>query len=244
MPEWIDAPDCSFLEKGRYLMHEDVAAAPRSRVRKPKQDRSRSSMERLLTTAVDMLAQRGFAEFTLQELSRRTKVSIGSIYLRFENKQELMREVQIRFLERVEREHALVINRLRRRGLGLRQLVPIAIREYSEFLRKHADLLRVFMELAPNDPIVAANGKKYYGQSAADFALLLLDRRAEIRHPDPVHAVGACFSMMYAWVGRYLGLGTTGDVMGEGDWPKLLDDVSQMAVLWLSGGDPQDGLAA
>jgi AcrR family transcriptional regulator len=201
-------------------------------------------MERLLVTAIDMLVRSGSSEFTLHELSRRTKVSIGSIYLRFENKQELIREVQIRFLEQVEGEHALIINRLRRRALGLKQLVPIAIREYSGFLRKHAGPLRVFMELAPNDPIVAANGKKYYRQSAADFALLLLDRREEIRHPDPVHAVDACFIMMYAWIGRYLGLGTTRDVMGEGDWDRLLDDVSLMAVLWLSGGDPQDGLAA
>lgn len=225
-------------------MSQEAAAARRSRVRKPQQDRSRSSMERLLATAVQMLAQSGASEFTLQELSQRTKVSIGSIYLRFHNKQELIREVQIRFLDRVEREHALLINRLRRRGLHLRQLVPIAIREYCVFLRKHADLLRVFMDLAPNDPIVAANGKRYYALSAADFALLLLDRRAEIRHPDPVHAVNACFRMMYASVGRYLGLSTTRDVMGEGDWDQLLDDVSLMAVLWLSGGNPEDGLAA
>jgi len=224
-------------------MTEDVAASARSRVRKPKQDRSRLSMERLLATAVEMLMQGGSSEFTLQELSRRTRVSIGSIYLRFHNKQELIREVQIRFLEQIEREHALVINRLRRRDLGLRQLVPMAIRDYSGFLRQHAGLLRVFMELAPNDPVVAANGKKYYGQSAADFALLLLDRRAEIRHPDPVHAVNSCFRMMYASVGRYLGLGTTPDVMGEGDWDQLLDDTSLMAVLWLCGGNPQDGLA-
>jgi hypothetical protein len=59
-----------------------------------------------------------------------------------------------------------------------------------------------------------------------------------------VHAVNACFRMMYASVGRYLGLGTTRDVMGEGDWDQLLDDVSLMAVLWLSGGNPEDGLAA
>jgi AcrR family transcriptional regulator len=201
-------------------------------------------MERLLATTIEMLVQSESSELTLQELSRRTRVSIGSIYLRFHSKQELIREVQIRFLEQVEREHALVINRLRRKGLVLRQLVPIAIREYSGFLRKHAGPLRVFMELAPNDPVIAANGKKYYRQSATDFALLLLDRRAEIRHPDPAHAVDACFSMMYASVGRYLGLGTTRDVMGEGDWNQLLDDVSLMAVLWLSGGDPQDGLPA
>jgi AcrR family transcriptional regulator len=224
-------------------MFEQVATKARALVRKPKQDRSRSAMERILATALEMLVQSGTSEFRLQELSRRTKVSIGSIYLRFDNKQELIREVQMRFLEHIERDHALVINRLRRRGLALRTLVPIAIEDYSLFLRKHSSALRVFMELAQNDPVIAANGKKYYKQSATDFALLLLDRRAEISHPDPEHAVDACFSMMYACVGRYLGLGTTSDVMGEGDWDRLIDDVSLMAVLWLSGGDPQDGLA-
>ena len=221
-----------------------VAAPTGSRARKPKQDRSRSSMERLLAVSAEMLVQSGAAEFTLQDLSRRTGVSIGSIYLRFESKQELIREVQLRFLEQVEREHALVINQLRRRGMSLRQLVPAAIREYSEFLRKHSGLLRVFMEIAPNDAMIAAHGKRYYSQSAADFSLLLLDRRPEIRHPDPKHAVDAAFRMMYASVGRYLGLGTTRDVMGEGAWDRLLEDVSLMAVLWLCGGSPEDGLAA
>ncbi len=197
-------------------------------------------MERLLAAALQMLARDGSAGFTLQELSRRTKVSIGSIYLRFDNKQELVRELHIRFLEQAEREHAQVIGRLRRRSLALRQLIPIAVREYSAFLRKHAELLRVFMDLAPLDPVIAANGKKYYRHSAADFSLLLLEQRAEIRHTDAVRAVDACFTMMYASVGRYLGLGTTRDVMGEGDWNKLLDDVGLMAVLWLCGGDPRD----
>jgi hypothetical protein len=94
------------------------------------------------------------------------------------------------------------------------------------------------MELAQSDPVIAANGKSYYKQSATDFALLLLDRRDEIKHPDPAHAVDACFSVMYASVGRYLGLGTTPDVMGEGDWDKLVEDVGLMAVLWLCGGEP------
>jgi AcrR family transcriptional regulator len=225
-------------------MSDEVEAGRRPRVRKPKQDRSRSSMERLLTTAVRMLVEPGHSDFTLQELSRRANVSIGSIYLRFENRQALIRAVQIRFLERIERRHAVIINGLRRRGLPLRQLIPSAVREYGNFLRTHAKMLRVFMELAPIDPVVAANGKKYYWQSATDFALLLLDRRDEFRHPDPEHAATACFALMYAVVGRHLGLGTTPDVMGEGDWNTLLDDISLMSVLWLIGGNPGDALAA
>lgn len=201
--------------------------------RRPKQDRSRTSLRRLLETAEMMLEKDGYASFTLQALSKRAKVSIGSIYHLFENKQELIRELQVRFLERVEQEHAVVINELRREGLPLRRLVPAAIRDYGEHLRKIAGLLRVFMEIAPTDPLVAANGKKYYNQSLKDFELLILDRRDEVRHPDPEHAVTTCYTVMYAVVGRYLGLGTTPEVGGVGDWDSMVDDISVMLLHFL-----------
>ena len=48
--------------------------------REPKQDRSRASFERVLDAATTLLAEKGYSEFMLQELSNRSKVSIGSIY--------------------------------------------------------------------------------------------------------------------------------------------------------------------
>lgn len=214
-------------------------ASPRRGARAPKQDRSRLSLQRLMDTAGRMLEEEGYANFTLQALSKRAKVSIGSIYHLFANKQELIRELQVRFLERIEQEHAVVITELRREGLPLRRLVPMAVKDYGAFLRENAGLLKVFMEIAPIDPVVAANGKKYYGQAVRDFELLILDRRSEIRHPDPAHAVTTCYTVMYAVLGRYLGLGTTPDVTGEGDWNVLLADVSLMLLYYLLG-DPAD----
>jgi AcrR family transcriptional regulator len=209
--------------------------------RAPKQDRSRLSLQRLLETAAEMLESDGYADFTLQHLSQRAKVSIGSIYHLFANKQELVREVQHRTLERIEREHAVVINALRREKLALVDLVPTAIRDYGEFLRRHSKLLRVFMEVAPTDPQIATIGKKYFAQSQRDFELLLLDQQQDIRHPDPEHAVRAAFGVMYAAIGRYLGLGTTPEVVGEGDWDVLLDDISQMMLFFLLGNPRELG---
>lgn len=215
----------------------DIAAKDPSGARAPKQDRSRTSLRRLMETAARMLEKDGYADFTLQELSKRARVSIGSIYHRFENKQELIREVQGRFLERIEQEHALVITSLRRKELPLRALIPLAVKDYGEFLRENAGLLRVFMQIAPTDPLVATTGKKSFSQSVRDFELLILDRRAEIRHPDPEHAVIASFNIMYAAIGRYLGLGTTPDSMGEGNWDVLVEDLSAMILHFLLG-DP------
>src|ERR1044072_4974499 len=87
--------------------------------RQPKQDRSRTSLRRLLETAESMLASDGYAQFTLQALRKQAKVSIGSIYNLFESKQALVRELQVRFLERVERVHAQVTNDPRRNNLPL-----------------------------------------------------------------------------------------------------------------------------
>lgn len=201
--------------------------------RMPKQERSRTSLRRLIDTAARMLAKDGYSDFTLQDLSKKAGVSIGSIYHLFPSKQELVREVQVQFLDRIEGEHALVINALRREELPLRKLVPFVIRDYGGFLKKNAGMLRVFMQIAPLDDIVASNGKKYFAEAVRDFELLLLDRSDEIRHPDPKHAVNACYTVMYATIGRFLGLGTTPDVMGEGDWDQLLDDLSLMILQFL-----------
>ena len=203
--------------------------------RKPKQARSRQSLRKMLDTARDMLAEKGYAGFTLKELCKRSNISIGSIYHRFESKRQLVRRVQAEVLEAIEREHAVLVNRLRRRNLRLTELVPAVVCVYGDFLRRHAPILRVFMDIAPGDPVIAEVGKRYHWQAMLDVRLLLLDCRDEIGHPDPERAVDACFNVIYAALGRYLGLGTAADVSGQGDWNALLEDLSLMALLFLAG---------
>jgi AcrR family transcriptional regulator len=203
--------------------------------RKPKQARSRQSLQKMLDTAKVMLAEKGYSEFTLKELCKRSNVSIGSIYHRFESKQELVRRVQAEVLEAIEQEHAVLINRLRRRDLRLHELVPEVVSVYGGFLRRHAPILRVFMDIAPADRVIEEVGKRSHAQAMIDVRLLLLDCRDEIGHPDPERAVDACFNVIYASLGRYLGLGTAADVSGQGDWNTLLGDLSLMALLFLAG---------
>lgn len=213
-------------------------AETRTGSRAPKQLRSRTSLKRLLETAASMLETDGYADFTLQELSKQARVSIGSIYHLFENKQQLVREVQIRAFDQLERDHAVVINGVRRERLPLHKLVPRAIADYGEFLRNNAGLLRVFMEIAKTDAIVEENGKRYYWQALRDFELLLLDRCEEIRHSDPEHAVRVCFGVTYATLSRFLGLESPPDEVGGESWEQLLDDLSLMMLFYLLG-DPQ-----
>tara|TARA_Y100001956_G_C4123732_1_gene188918 strand:- start:561 stop:1220 length:660 start_codon:yes stop_codon:yes gene_type:complete len=212
-----------------------VTAAPKNYLKEPKQNRSKASLERLLNAACELLTENGYKDFTLQEVSKRAKVSIGSIYNRFKSKEDLIRLLQVRELETLEVETAMVITRIRRKQLKLRLLVPEVISEYANLLKKHKGILRPLMEISAVDEVVATYGKTHAAQNIADFIQLLLERKEEISQPDPARAVDHIFKVVYAALARYLGLGIMDGVSGEGDWEELLDDLSQITLHYLLG---------
>lgn len=207
-----------------------------SHARAPKQRRSRESYDRMVEAAIDLMKEGGIAALTLSAVSRRSRVSIGSIYCRVDSKEALVREVQAVVLQQMEREFALLVNRVRRRQLPLRELVPAIVWELANYLRRHAQLLAAFMQQADRDPLVEEVGRKSYQQNLLDFQLVLLERKAEFHHPDPEHATSTCFSVIYAALARYLGLnsGVPGHQgAGQGNWQLLVEDLGLMSLAFV-----------
>jgi AcrR family transcriptional regulator len=205
--------------------------------RTPKQRRSRQSYDRMIAAATEILREKGLEGLTLAELNRRSGVSIGSIYNRLAGKEDLIRDVQARVLREMEHEFAILVNRVRRRTLPLKELVPALVRELARYLQRHASLLNAFMQQGSRDAHVAAVGQHAYHQNMLDFKLILLERQAEFGHPDPEHAAAACFTIVFGALARYLGLGTgqgehTG--AGEGDREELVEDLGRMTVAFLT----------
>jgi AcrR family transcriptional regulator len=203
-------------------------------VRSPKQDRSRKAFDRVIGATVEILKADGLQQLTLAEVSRRSDVSIGSIYCRVDSKEDLIRVVQAHVLESFDHEFAVMLNRIRRKSLPLRDLVPAMVRELAAFLRRHAALLSAFMQQGARDPLVASVGRKSHLQTSLDFKLLLLERQAEFHHPDPDHAATTIFTVVYGCLARYLGLGAHPESgAGEGDWNRLIEDLGLMALAFL-----------
>src|SRR3954453_10834195 len=84
--------------------------APRSRtaavsepeaLRPPLQTRSRESLERVLEAGQQLLEDAGWEGFTVQEVSRRAGVSIGSIYARAPSKDALILAVYDRAMSAI-----------------------------------------------------------------------------------------------------------------------------------------------
>ncbi len=204
--------------------------------RAPKQSRSRESFDRVLDAALQLLGEGGYPALTLAEVSRRSRVSIGSIYCRVDSKDDLFRAVHARAIADIEQEFSTIVTRIRRRRLPLRDLVPLLVRELALHLQRHARLLAAFIERGSRDPVVGALGRKAHAQTALDFRLLLLERHTEFVHKDPEQAAATCFHVVYGTVARYLGFGIQHEHAGagEGNWKQLIADLGLMCLAFLT----------
>ena len=194
-------------------------------LRSPKQRRSQASFERVLDAAAGLLAEHGHEGFTLQEVSRRSGVSIGSIYCRVDGKKSLLRAVDQRLLARFNAEHTEVVSVARSRGSKLADVLPALVHELGEFLKRNAPFLRALIALSKADPWVGTEGKKSYADLTSKVFALLKEHRQEIRHPEPDHAVEFCFEILYGALGRTLGIGTI-SVPADRNLDRLIEDLS------------------
>jgi len=180
------------------------------------------------------MVARGSDEFTLQDVSKRGRVSIGSIYNRFESKDALIHAVQLRVMERHETLMIAQIDAARAGAHDLPTLVVALIEALAETLRAHADQLRPLMQRANTDAMVAATGKTYYANTAGAVKGALLLHAADICQPDPLRAVDSAFRMIYAAIARYLGFGSATTAAWEGDWIVLKQDLARMIAAFLT----------
>ena len=201
--------------------------------RAPQQGRSRASFERMLAAARELMLERGNEEFTLQEVSQRGNVSIGSIYLRFESKDNLVRAVIASALEEIAIDEDKMLGTVRATCPTLADFVPNYVQAFAEVLRAHAPLLRLSMERASYDPLVSEPGKKSALRSAAQATAAMLDYGAEFGGKDRELKADAAYHIIFATLARRLSLGSTGESALGHDWDSLKRELGRMCLAYL-----------
>ncbi|TWB30591.1 TetR/AcrR family transcriptional regulator [Nitrospirillum bahiense] len=210
--------------------------------REPVQSRSKASYERMLAAAQELLKIHGNDEFTLTDVSRVGKVSVGSIYCRFDSKDDLIRVVQERVQTDIQHEQRQLIARVALETSNLHDLVAALTAGMAEHLRHHADILRAMMLRANHDPVVARLGKMSHQAAIADIKLAILRYRDDIAHPDPERAVQAGFNIMYSALARVLGLGSNREQGDAWEWEQLKRDLTHSFAAYLMT-EPRAGTA-
>lgn len=201
--------------------------------RAPKQGRSRLSFERIIEGTIDLLRERAYDQITLADICERSEVSTGSLYGRVAGKDELLRVVQVRFLERLAEQFTDEAARIEHEATGLAQVVPAVVQSLGNLLRENASVLRSFMLRGPTDAAINTAGKKSADENHAKFIRLLKACGKEIRHPQPDRAIDSGLLLVYATQARFLGLDSFGGKGEDADWHDLLDDLSDMMLAFL-----------
>ena len=206
-------------------------------IRAPQQKRSRDSLQRASTLARSCLPwSKGFDQLTIQQVSERSNVSVGAIYARFVNKENLVREV-VQYAMGSLRESTVLLAPGEWTNLEPEELIRETVRRGSEVFRVHRDFLRAAMHLGAIDEVVASRGSEGSQRAAGDFkARLLSELDGRIAHDDPDLAVDVCFRMMYSTLARQVMFGPTFESPRMIEWDDLVDEIGAACAAYLLKG--------
>lgn len=113
--------------------------------RKPRQVRAELTRERILTAAAHVFAEHGYAAGTTNRIAEHARISIGSLYQYFPNKDAILAELLVRHIERGTWTHA---DRIDLSDGSLETMVRALVRDAIDNHRDDPQLLRIMIEEA------------------------------------------------------------------------------------------------
>jgi AcrR family transcriptional regulator len=219
------------------MVDHTQALAESAVVRKPRQGRSLASFTRMIEATKALMLESGSEDFTLQDVSERGNVSVGSIYLRFESKDRLLHAVIAEELQSIiageQAFHADILARAK----TLAEFLPLYVEGYSNFLAEHAMMLRTIMQRATVDPAVSEPGKETARKSTELSVNAILAYRDEIKSDDPETKANTIHHIVFATVARQYGLGSTPESGDDKVWDKVKNEIAKMALAYLKHAD-------
>lgn len=212
--------------------HDSISVgADASRV--PQQGRSRASYERMLAAAEKLMIKRGNDDFTLTEVAKAGKVSIGSIYLRFDSKDDLIRAVHGRVLTQIGDDQDRMMEKLAVQAHTLDDFASLFVEAYAELLKTYSPVLRPIMFRAIYDETMSTLGRQSAEKLSDEAQRLMLNYASEFARPDHQRLVGSAFRMIYYTLARFLGLGSSPEAANQGNWEELKEDLAIMCAAFL-----------
>lgn len=192
--------------------------APRKR---PRQDRSRATVEAILGAAVDLLAAQGYARASSNQIAARAGVSVGSLYQYFPNKDAIVMALFERHARGIEHVVSTALADLRRQEVPVREGFRRMLRGFEALheadpkmaraVDAHVDGRQQFTE-------IVRHREERFRQELAG----LLRARADVRRGD--HAIMA--SLLYDIVDAVTRSLTHGDAR-RFDRRRALDEATE-----------------
>ena len=209
--------------------------------RPPRQRRSRETLDRIVRSAEELLAEHGPHAVTVPEIARRAGSSVGSFYARFSGKEALLQHLDQRTWEEAHPQWDWFLDPARWRGSSLSEVVRELVRVMVRAHRKYAGRLRALGLHACLHPESHATRRtaELNAHVARHIRRLLARYRGEMSHPDPAFASVFGFQLLLATLHDRILLGGTGWNPVEVPDDRL---IREMTRTWLAymGAAPGD----
>ncbi|GGX92134.1 TetR/AcrR family transcriptional regulator [Streptomyces minutiscleroticus] len=114
--------------------------------RKPRQVRAELTRERILTAAAHVFTEYGYAAGTTNRIAERARISIGSLYQYFPNKDAILAELMVRHIDRGALTRT---DRIDLSAGSLEAMARVLVRDAIDHHREDPHLLRIMIEEAP-----------------------------------------------------------------------------------------------
>lgn len=163
----------------------DTPIATRSALTAPKQPRSRRTFERLVAAGLAILEEKGPAGVTVQAVVARARSSVGSFYARFRSKDDLLAYLREHIRESATTQWSEALLAKSWSDNALPDLAVQVIDLLIEVRARWEARLRAAQGLSSGE----ADYEGFRRGIVEELASRLLERRSEIRHPNPEVAV-------------------------------------------------------
>ncbi|MFF7247566.1 TetR/AcrR family transcriptional regulator [Embleya sp. NPDC008237] len=149
--------------------------------KQPRQIRAELTRQRILTAAAHVFAEHGYAAGTTNRIAEQARISIGSLYQYYPNKDAILVELMSRHLD-----SGMVATHSRQTGElpeSIEEIIRVFVRIAIENHREDSQLLRVMIEQAPRSPELLEKIRRHE-QVRVTFVRELFDGHPEVRIED------------------------------------------------------------
>jgi AcrR family transcriptional regulator len=207
----------------------------------PKQARSEDTLRRILEAAESLIEEKGLADASIPEIVRRAGSSVGGFYARLPDKNALLRALEERFFADLSERLEELADAQRWRAASLPGIVAACVEELVSVTRRRRNLIQAFLFRASQDPEFQHAALRFRDRVSNRIGELLLRRRDEFRHPDPLVAIDLAVQLAF---GLMFQLVLTGELRAGGrvlSDPELKKELQVSFLRYLaSDGHPKN----
>jgi AcrR family transcriptional regulator len=195
------------------------------------QRRSQRSVEKLMAAAETVLGRDGWMAFTINAVAAEAGISVGGIYRRFASKEQLLRAIKDRVLDRADADHKEIA--ASSKAKSLEEAIAHYVSRRIVSLRGYSGIMRQIFEGQQRDLVMEERGRQSINVGIRVFRSVISPFRSEIGHADPELAIDAAFYMIIGIFMRRVRSPISDLSFDHIDWDVLESEVMLAITLYL-----------